>query len=107
MVIAVMANFKRRRNIFGDIPSRGVDPTDTANRPTVSRVFVDKDILRCMQNRNGLVVTFHKGGNHPVLYWQPTGFSLANNQPLALLLKALSARLADKYSVTTVIHGLK
>ncbi|KAI6118054.1 heterokaryon incompatibility protein-domain-containing protein [Pisolithus sp. B1] len=97
-------NFKRRGNIFEDMPVLGIDPTDTANRlTTVSRVSGDEDILRCMRHRNGLVVTFHEGNHHLALY-QPTGLSLANNQQLMLLLKALSERLADKYLVTTVIH---
>ncbi|KAI6161604.1 hypothetical protein EDD17DRAFT_1587120, partial [Pisolithus thermaeus] len=86
------------------MPVLGIDATDTANRlTTVSRVSGDEDILRCMRHRNGLVVTFHEGDHHLALY-QPTGLSLANNQQLMLLLKALSERLADKYLVTTVIH---
>ncbi|KAI6030306.1 heterokaryon incompatibility protein-domain-containing protein [Pisolithus marmoratus] len=96
-------NFKRHGNIFEDMPTLDIDPTDTANCPVVFRVSGDEDLPIYLPNQSNLAVTSHKGGNHLVLY-HPIGLSIPNNQQLMLQLKALSTRLIDKYLVTTVIH---
>ncbi|KAI6016526.1 heterokaryon incompatibility protein-domain-containing protein [Pisolithus marmoratus] len=97
-------SFKRCGNIFEDMRELGVDLTDSAYRPVVSRVSSREVVRRRLQTRNDVdVVVTHAAGKDLALH-QSKGLSLPNSKRFKLLLKTLSTRVEGKRFVRTVVQ---
>ncbi|KAL4068835.1 heterokaryon incompatibility protein-domain-containing protein [Scleroderma yunnanense] len=96
-------NLKREGNIFADLKSLaanlGIDPTDAAFHPVQCEICDAYDT-----NVESDSVTTKVWSGAALVLCQPVGLSLPNNQYVALLLKALSTRLAARCLVTRVIR---
>ncbi|KAI6022046.1 hypothetical protein EDC04DRAFT_2900943 [Pisolithus marmoratus] len=92
-------NFKRCGNIFEDMRELGVDLTDSAYRPVVSRVSNCEGVRRGLQTQNDVVVT-----SSETCLARPKGLSLPNSKKFKLLLKALSTRVESKCLIWTVVQ---
>ncbi|KAI6118529.1 hypothetical protein EDD16DRAFT_1726773 [Pisolithus croceorrhizus] len=93
-------------NIFEDMRIVGIDLEDSTYCPVVSPV-VDPGtvaISRWMRNQDDIVVTYARTKETYLALHQPKAISLVAYEHISVLLKALSARLAGKYLVTTTIQ---
>ncbi|KIN93735.1 hypothetical protein M404DRAFT_35794 [Pisolithus tinctorius Marx 270] len=95
--------FMRIGNIFEDARILSIDTMGSAYCPVVSRVFGYLEPSFHKENRDDLALAEHSRHNHLALH-QPKSFSLAANDHLVRLLKALATRLAGKYLVITVVQ---
>lgn len=90
-------------NLFEDMRTLGINPEGTAYCPVVSRVFGFERKRHCMKNEGDLAVAQGTASTYLALH-QPKGISLPATEDFALLLKALSTRLAGMHLVTTIIQ---
>ncbi|KAI6145887.1 hypothetical protein BKA82DRAFT_767266 [Pisolithus tinctorius] len=90
-------------NIFEDMRTLGIDATDSAYCPVVSRIFGYERFISHENDQDDLVVAYHDQEKYLALC-QPKGLSLPANKWFVLLLKALSTRLSGKHLVITVIQ---
>ncbi|KAI6016553.1 heterokaryon incompatibility protein-domain-containing protein [Pisolithus marmoratus] len=96
-------NFKRYGNVFEDMQELGVDLTDSAYRPVVSRVSNCEYVRRRLQTQNDVDVVVTCSGKSLALH-QSKGLSLPNSKKFRLLLKGLSTRVEYKHLVRTVVQ---
>ncbi|KAI6022071.1 heterokaryon incompatibility protein-domain-containing protein [Pisolithus marmoratus] len=97
-------NFKRCGNIFEDMRELGVDLTDSAYRPVVSRVSSREVVRRRLQTRSDVDVVVTHGTGKDLALHQSKGLSLPNSKKFKLLLKALSTCVESKRLVRTVVQ---
>ncbi|KAI6145850.1 hypothetical protein BKA82DRAFT_768887 [Pisolithus tinctorius] len=96
-------NFNQTGNIFEDMWIAGIDSTNSAYHPRVSRVSSYLRLSNCMENWIDLALAYHDEEKHLVLC-QPKSLQLPVNEHFVLLLKALSTCAAGKHLVVTVIQ---
>ncbi|KAI6022067.1 heterokaryon incompatibility protein-domain-containing protein [Pisolithus marmoratus] len=96
-------NFKRCGNIFEDMRELGVDLTDSAYCPAVSRVSSREYVRRRLRTRNDVDVVVTSSRKSLALH-QSKGLSLPNSKEFKRLLKALSTRVESKRLVRTVVQ---
>ncbi|KAI6022053.1 glycosyltransferase family 20-domain-containing protein [Pisolithus marmoratus] len=97
-------NFKRCGNIFEDMRELGVDLTDSAYRPVVSRISSREVVRRGLQTRNDVDVVVTRGAGKDLALHQSKGLSLPNSRKFKRLLRGLSSRVESKRLVRTVVQ---
>ncbi|KAI6150121.1 heterokaryon incompatibility protein-domain-containing protein [Pisolithus thermaeus] len=100
-------NFVCTGNIFDDMPATGID-FDDSHRRAIYSVSSSKlgGRLDWVKTQDILAVENKRKRTTYLALHQPAAISLPDNEHISLLLKALSARLAGKHLVTTVIQCL-
>ncbi|KAI6126067.1 heterokaryon incompatibility protein-domain-containing protein [Pisolithus croceorrhizus] len=94
-------------NIFEDMPATGIDFDDSHRRVTYSVSGSKLGWRLGWVKTQDILAVEHKTKRTTYLaLHQPAAISLPDNEHISLLLKALSARLAGRHLVTTVIQCL-
>ncbi|KAI5993783.1 heterokaryon incompatibility protein-domain-containing protein [Pisolithus orientalis] len=95
--------FMRVGNVFEDMAVLGINTTDSAYCPVVTRVSNYLTPRNYTENWDDLAVAYY-GEDKWLALHQSKGLSIPTNEHFVLLLKALSTRLAGKHLVITVVQ---